>query len=55
MMLIHSQVGVTLDMSDTKKDKVRIKNEAKLKAYIIKLNANTKPTNNGNTGIRNQP
>lgn len=34
-----------------KKDKVRIKNEKKLKEYLIKLNANTKPTNNGSRNI----
>ena len=34
-----------------KKDKVRLKNEAKLKAYKLKLNANTKPINNGNKNV----
>jgi hypothetical protein len=34
------------------KNKVRIKNEKKLKDYLIKLNANTKPTNNGDRNIQ---
>jgi hypothetical protein len=38
-----------------KKNKARLKNEAKLKAYKLKLNANTKPTNNGSTDVSNEP
>lgn len=34
------------------KNKVRIKNEAKLKAYILKLNADTKPTDKGNRNVQ---